>query len=213
MKLNPKAFNRFLSGVGQQVLWRRASACPCITEHSGAAKPNCPLCRGKGQQWASPVPCYCGLTQQKADPRFETFGVMMHGDVTLTIPSDTQMYAMSHYDRVTALNTTNGFSLVLTRGMNDVLSDRSVISIDQVFWLNQAGTVRIDGGIPAVSEAGVISWPAGVAAPAPGTKYTISGRQHAEYFAYQELPANRNMHNGESLPKRMHARLFDLFGR
>lgn len=213
MKLNPLAFNTFLENVGQEVLWRRASACPCIADHSGAAKPNCPLCVGKGQMWASPVLSYCGVTQQKADPRQETFGLMQHGDVTLTIPSDSPMYAMGHYDRVTALNTTNAFSIVLTRGLNDTLSDRSVIQIDSVFWLNPAGTARINGGIPLVSAGGVISWFGGVSAPAPGTKYTISGRQHAEYYAYQELPVNRNMHMGASLPKRMHARLFDLWGR
>lgn len=48
MRLNPAAFDRFLTGIGQQVLWRRAYACACVSLQSGAPDPKHALCSGKG---------------------------------------------------------------------------------------------------------------------------------------------------------------------
>jgi hypothetical protein len=88
----------------------------------------------------------------------------------------------------------------------------TVESIERVFW-KQAGTqTTVDGGIPSVSDNGVLSWPGG-GEPPPGTTYSITGRKRSEYFVYQDLPNNRNMHDGFRLPRTTILRRFDLLGR
>lgn len=211
MKLSGERFNRFLSRIGQDVIWRQSFSCPCVSDHSGAADPQCAICDGRGRLWNEGVPGYCGITNQSSDPKYRDPGVVLSGDVFLIIPSNTPLFEMGHLDRLTMVNTTDQFSLNLKRGYNDNLFGRSVISVDRVFWKSVDGLSIVEGGIPSVSENGTLTWTGN--APAPGTQYSISGRQRVEYFAYQEIPNNRFMHFGEDLPKRMHMRRFDLWGR
>lgn len=211
MKLNPAAFNRHLNHMGQRMLWRQSFACPCIQEHSGAADASCPLCKGKGRTWNAPIEGKAGVTQMQVNPSFQDFGAMEQGDLTLSIPSDSLLYIMGRFDRVTLLNSTDVFSRTLTRGMNDNLADMAVSSITRVFWLNPEGTAAVEGGIPTVSPDGVLTWTSG--APDPGVQYSITGLKFSEYFVYSALPSNRNEHMGAQLPKKVNVRLWDLFGR
>lgn len=211
MKLNPGAFNRHLNHMGQRVQWRQSFACPCIQEHSGAANQSCPLCSGKGRIWKAPIDGVAGVTQMQVNPSFQDFGALEQGDMTLSVPSDSVIYTLGRFDRVTLLNSTDVFSRTLIRGANDNLSDMKVSSIARVFWRNPAGTEIVEGGIPTVSSAGVLTWASG--APDPGVQYSITGLRFSEYFVYSNLPSNRNEHLGALLPKKVMIRLFDLFGR
>lgn len=211
MKLNPGAFNRHINHMGQRVRWRQAFSCPCVQEHSGAAKPSCPLCLGKGRLWNHGVDGIAGVTQMKINPSFEGFGAMEQGDMTLTVPSDSPLYILGRFDRVVLLNSTDVFSRTLTRGDHDNLSDMTISSISRVFWLDPAGEAIIEGGIPTVSGIGELSWASGE--PPADVEYSITGLRFSEYFVWGNLPSNRNEHLGAQLPKKVQIRLWDLFGR
>lgn len=210
MRLSPGKFNALLNGIGQQFLWRRAYACPCITPHSGASKPNCPLCNGNGRLWSDGVQGGAGIAGAKVQRQFAQLGVWQAGDTALTIGSDSPLYAIGPFDRVLALNTVVPFSDPLTRGMNDKLRF-TAIGIDRVFWLSPAGTAVIEGGIPAIAADGTLSWSSGE--PPAGTVYSITGTRRMEYFMFTDLPRTRAEHSGAALPKSVLLRAFDLPGR
>lgn len=161
--------------------------------------------------WNAPTEGFAGVTQQVVNPSFQDFGAMEQGDMSLSIGSDSILYGMGRFDRVTLLNSTDVFSRTLVRGNNDNLADLTAESITRVFWRNTAGTAVVEGGIPAVSSTGVLTWVAGE--PAAGVQYSITGRRFSEYFAYDALPSNRNEHMGLTLPRKVKIRLFDLYGR
>jgi hypothetical protein len=212
MRLSPTAFNSFLAAIGQQYAWRKSYACPCGDPHSGAAKPSCPLCLGKGRQWAAPVNGVAGMSGAKTQREWAQFGVYEGGDVVVTVGSDSPMYAIGQFDRVTALNATNGFCVVLTRGAQVERLLMTVATIDRVFWLTADGVTTVEGGTPVVAENGALSWPEGEA-PRAGVKYTVSGTRFIEYFCYGDFASNRNAQSGSLLPKRVVLRDFDLFKR
>lgn len=148
----------------------------------------------------------------KTQREWAQFGVYESGDVVVTIGSDQPMYTMGQFDRVTALNATNQFSVVLTHGAPVERLLMTVNAIDRVFWLTTDGTAVVEGGIPVVAPNGTLTWPNGGAPPA-GAKYTISGAKTLEYFCYGNFPSNRNEQSGSPLPKRVVLRDFDLFNR
>jgi hypothetical protein len=210
VKLDAGSFNAFLATIGHMFSWRRAYACPCINPHSNAAKPGCPLCAGKGRQWVAAVDGLAGIAGQKIQLAWAQFGNAELGDVVLTIPSDSPLYDIGAFDRVVMKNSSTPFSLVFTRGSNDVLRYPLAV-VDRVFWLNDAGTVVIEGGIPTVSSAGALTWATGE--PPTGRQYTITGRFHPEYFVFSDYPQDRAHHQGEPLPRRVVLRKFDLLGK
>lgn len=210
MQLNPGAFNAFLAGIGQQVKWRRSYACPCITKNSGAAKPNCPLCSGKGRIWDAAVDGVVGIAGQKTQLQWAQFGMWENGDAVLTVPENSPVYNAGQFDRIQMMNSTDPFSLSLTRGQNDKLR-MPVEAVNRVFWLNPAGTAIVEGGLPTVAADGTLTWAAGE--PPPGVTYSINGTRYSEYFIFQNYLSDRNEHSGARLPKRVVARSFDLFGR
>ena len=210
MQLSPAAFNAHLAAIGQQYAWRKSYACPCIDPHSGAARPSCPLCAGKGRQWSAPVNGVAGMSGAKTQREWAQFGVYESGDVVVTIGSDSPMYGVGQFDRVTALNATNAFSVVLTHGAPVERLLMTVATIERVFWLTPDGSATVDGGIPQVSANGTLSWSEGSIPPA-GIKYTVSGTKFLEYFCYGDFVSNRNMQSGSPLPKRVVLRDFDLF--
>jgi len=212
MLLSSAAFNTFLGTIGQQYSWRKSYACPCIDPHSGAAKPSCVLCLGKGRQWMEPVSGVAGMSGAKTQREWAQFGVYENGDVVVTIGSDSPMYVIGQFDRVTAQNATNQFSVVLTHGAPVERLLMTVMAIDRVFWLTEDGTATIEGGIPIVAANGTLSWPEGDAPPV-GIKYTISGVKFLDYFCYGDFPSNRNAQSGAALPKRVVLRDVDLFNR
>lgn len=209
MRLNPTRFNAFLNNLGQHVTWQQAFACPCTNPYSGAAQASCPVCNGQGRAWNAPVAALVALAGQKVQRAWAQFGVYESGDVVVTIPSDSPVYAIGAFDRVIFQDSSTPFSLVLKRGEQDVLKF-PVVSISRVFWLDAAGAV-MDGGIPSVNADGSLTWSAGE--PPAGQQYSISGRKRPEYYAFNDFPQDRQHHQGEDLPRRLVLRRFDLFGR
>lgn len=209
MQLQPSAFNAFLAGIGQGYTWRKSYACPCVNPISGAAKKNCPHCSGRGRIWDAGKPGVAGMAGSKTQREWAQFGVWESGDVVVTIPENTPIYEIGQYDRMTATNSTEQFSMPLIRGENDRLHFQAQ-EISRVFWINDAGAI-VDGGIPAVSATGVLSWSSGE--PPDGQQYSINGKRFLEYYCWGQFPSNRNEHQGARLPKRVVLRRWDLFGR
>lgn len=214
MRLSPTDFNRHLRHMGNDFVWRKAYACPCVNPNSGAAKPNCPLCSGKGRTWANGVSGKAGIVGRETMKDFAAFGVWDSGDVMLSIPSDSPLYAIGQYDRVSASNRSEPFSMNRTRGTNDVYRF-SVLAIDRVFWLD-AQNVTHESTPPTIALDGTVTWgeqAEGNVAPPVGSTYSITGRRTPEFFVYQDMPFDRPLHYGASLPRRVQLRRFDLYGK
>ena len=209
MEFNVEWFNDHLAAMGQDFLWRKASMCPCVNPNSGAAKPNCPICGGKGRSWAAPVKAKAGMASEKVLRQWAQFGRFEAGDAVLSVPENSPLYEAGQFDRVTMLNATDQFSLVLVRGLNDKINF-PVRKVDRVYWIG-AGNVIVEGGIPAVAGNGQLSWASG--APGAGTQYSVSGTRYSEYFVWDDMPGDRNHHYGARLPRKLVVRRFDLFGR
>lgn len=214
MRLNPVAFNAWLSGnIGQLMNWRRGNPCPCFNPKSGAALPGHPLCAGKGWIWDAPTQAKAGTSQQKAMREWAQFGQWEAGDVTLTIANDSGMYnQLGRFDRIELLNAKDVFKLMLTRGLNDRII-LPVTDFERVFWLdpmNQNAT--IDGGLPDIDANGNLTWPLNDGPPL-NTQYSILGHRNIDYFVWFNLPSNRAEHFGAALPQKAWLRRFDLFGR
>lgn len=209
MRFSPANFNAHIAAMGQDLAWRRASACPCFSPQSGQARFDCPLCGGRGHTWAAEVTVRAGLSSQTSKKAMAQFGVYEIGDALLTVGSDSPLYEMGQYDRVRGLSSTNRFSQMMTRGEGDALLG-TIESIDRVFWLNAGGDGLVEGGIPTVSGAGVLTWSTG--APPAGTKYVVNGVRFDEFFSFLDLPNDRNV-GGADLPRKVPVRKFDLFGR
>lgn len=210
MKLNPAAFNRHLAHMGQDILHRKAFACPCKSANSGAADAKCPQCSGKGQLWNDPVPGVVGVTGSKVQKEWAQFGNYESGDTVVTIGSDSPLYKMGQFDRVTLLNAPEEFSIALNRGTNTERLIGKIESVDRVFWLDAQKEI-VEGGIPTVADNGTLTWSTG--APPAGKQYTISGVKLQEFFCFTMFPSNRNEHQGARLPKKVILRKFDLWGR
>lgn len=200
MQLEPCAFNELLGSMGQEVLWYRSYRCPCVDQHSNAAKPGCPRCAARGVFFDKPVGCRIGVAGQRLQKQWANFGVYESGDMVCSLPSDTPAYDMAHGDRVVMLNAEDQFQLTLQRGMRDNLKPLIVTRVVRVFWLNQAGEI-VEGGIPTVSTDGTLTFPAG--APPSGTKYTVVGYKRPDYHCWGEYPSDRGMHGGALLPRRV----------
>ena len=148
------------------------------------------------------------MASQSVVKKYANFGIWESGDTLLVIPENSPMYDAARFDRMTMLNSTDGFSLALVRGQADKIT-LPVEKFERVFWLDTDGFSIIEGGLPTVDAAGVLTWTAGE--PPPGTQYTISGTRYTEYFVWEQLPSDRGEHHGARLPKRVQARRFDAF--
>jgi hypothetical protein len=209
MEFSVEWFNDHLATMGQDFLWRKASMCPCVNPHSGAAKPNCPICNGKGRRWTIPLSVKAGLASEKILRQWAQFGRFEAGDAVLSVPENSPLYEAGQFDRVIMLNATDQFSLVLVRGQNDRISF-PVQNIDQVYWIVSGNTI-VEGDIPIVDSNGQLSWASG--SPSAGIQYSISGTRYSEHFVWDELPSDRKHHYGARLPRKLVVRRFDLFGR
>lgn len=213
MRFNPSAFDRFLTGIGQRVTWRRSYACACVNPNSGQPDPRHALCSGKGRLWDAPVETVTGVASQKVQLQWAQMGMWEAGDMVLSVPQSSPMWECGAFDRITALNSTDVFSQPLTRAAP---SDRLLFqpaSITRCFWLDATpARAIVEGGIPVVGADGRLTWPNGGEPPA-GTTYSLTGTKHAEYFVFTELSNDRNQHQGMRLPRRVVARKFDLFSR
>ncbi len=213
MQLEPGAFNAFLSDIGQDVLWRRASLCPCRDPHSGSPKPGCPMCGGaRGVIWDPPVAAVTGVTSVRIKREFAAFGLWESGDEVLTIPNISPLYGCGEKDRVVMVNSSEPFQAVLTRGKALERLLYPVISVETAFWLNPTGDAFVYGPVPTVPDYGVPTWSDG-AGPPVGTQYSLRGRRQQEYYMVAELPQERAHFHGLQLPRLCHFRRYDLFGR
>ena len=209
MRLSSAKFNGLLNSIGQTFGWRKAYACPCVNPNSGAASASCPHCGGKGRLWDASIEGRAGIVGRDQMKDFATFGVLDAGDIMLSIPSDSPLYVIGQYDRVSAKDRSEPFSLTMVRGRNDLMR-LPAVSLERAFWLDSAKAIQ-ESDVPAVGVGGVLSW--GDNPPPAGATYSLTGRRTPEYFVYQELPADRPMHFGEPLPRRVVLRKFDLYGR
>lgn len=212
-RLNPAAFDSFLAGnIGQDMLWRPSTVCPCYNPGSGQANPKCPVCGGIGWQWAAPIAAKAGMTQQGNIKKYGPMGMYEMGDATLTIPQASAMYDAGAYDRITLLNSNEKFSLKFKRGAANERIYRRVLSISRVWWL--VGDTPVDGGTDGITVAanGVITF-GGANPPPVGVQYSITGIANDEYFIWDNQSSDRGEHFGARLPKKLIARRFDLFGR
>lgn len=212
MQLDPAAFNEFLANMGQSAAWRRSYACPCVTPASGSAKPSCPHCHGKGRLWDGPVDGILALSGQRAQKQWADFGLYEAGDVVLTLPSDSPIYAAGQFDRIVLMDSSVPFTTNLIRGGQGETLKTPCLTIDRVFWIT-AQNALVEGGIPTLQTDGTLYWPDPASAPPAGMTYSISGRARPEYYVYMELPSDRAHHGGAALPRKVAARKFDLFGR
>lgn len=213
MQLSPSRFNALLKppgGLGQKVEWRRAHLCPCRDPVSGQARPGCLVCRGRGTFWGAAIRCHTGLAGQKAVREWAAFGLWESGDVVLTIPSDSALWRAGELDRVRLQDSSETFTTVLSAGTLDQVRTGGILEIERAFYLDGQQAI-VELAIPAWDADGNLTWSAG--GPPAGTRYTISGRRHPEYFIFKDLVQDRAHHGGLALPRRVVARRFDLFGR
>lgn len=208
MKLSPAAFNTFLAGLAQGLAWQPSTVCPCVSRHSGAAKPDCPYCDGKGRRWGTAVASSAGIVSREIARKFAPMAILDTGDVMLVIPSDVEVYAIGEFDRVILTDRTEPFSLNVVAGVNDQLR-WTPSAIDAVSWIGADG-VMVDGPAPDDWDDDAPVWEAG--GPAHGTTYAITGRRNPEYYCWLTLPLDRPHHGGAALPRRVVLRRFDLYG-
>ena len=212
MRFNEAWFNKHLNGMGQTVLWRRSYSCPCINPSSSASDPTCPNCRGKGHTFDAPIEAVVAPASQKTQSEWAKLGLWVDGDIVVTLPASSTMYAdAGDGDRVTMLNATDKFNVILTHGAPSEVLLFKPVQIDRVFWRHPQTKALIDGGIPVVSDTGQLTWTAGE--PPLGASYSMSGRRYSEYHLFNGFPSNRNMHHGAKLPKRVVMRKYDLAQR
>lgn len=212
MRLSPARFNRFLNKIGQSVGWQRASDCPCRDPHSGAARYNCVNCHGTGVLWAAAQTGTVALTGQKLQLAWAQFGLWEQGDVVVSLPSDSPVYAMGQFDRVRFLDSSRPFSVVHTHRDAGDSFGAGVTRLDRVFWLD-GDEVVIEPALPVLDTAtGDLDW-SGTTAPTDGTQISVTGRRYPEYFCWGEYPQDRAHQHGDDLPRRVVLRRFDLFGR
>jgi len=218
MKLSPSNFNRFLQGdVVQSFGWSKSYACPCFNPNSGAAKPGCPICNGKGRLWAAEVIDSAAMTGMSQKRGFANFGTWEPGDALLTIPCAAAFYDVAQFDKFRALNSTHQFSENLTHGVNDALTGTVALDptgvplVYRVFWLSPDGTTIIDGEIPVVGAGGALTWPDG-GGPPDGVQFSVTYSRYDVFYVYLDLASNRNS-GANGLPKKIMVRSFDLFGR
>lgn len=212
MQFNPAAFDTFLTGMGQDVLWRRSYACACVNPASGQPDPKHALCSGKGRLWDEPVATVTGVAGQKVQIQWAQMGMWEAGDLVLSIPQVSPLWEAGAFDRVTALNATDVFSQPLVRGAPAERLQFQPASVTRCFWLHPSTRQVVDGGLPVIGADWRPSWPNG-GEPPPGATYSLTGTKFGEYFIWGELPSDRNQHRGMRLPRRVVARKFDLFGR
>lgn len=213
MRLRADHFDRHIKNMGQDMLWRRSYACACVSAETGSPDPKHLLCRGKGRIWDAPIKTLVGVPNQTTTAKMIMAGLWEQGDMTVTIPRSSPMWENAgRYDRVTMLNSTDVFSVPLTRGAVTEKLPFKPATITRVFWLDPTTRLTIDGVFPSVSDDGVITWGAGLTPPA-GAVYSMTGTKYSEYYFFDQFPSDRNEHQGVQLPKKAQLRKWDLFGR
>jgi hypothetical protein len=148
MRFNQAAFNRLLSatggGLGQRVAWRPAAPCPCADRHSGQPRVGCPIGDGRGGWWGMGGPAWTGLAGQKATRSWASSADYLSGDVVVTIPSDSPLWAAGERDRVTFNDSSQPFHQQMRRGENDQLGPaHRAATLERVSWIVAGALVDV----------------------------------------------------------------------
>ena len=213
MPMSVGRFNAQLRRQGQDMGWAKAARCPCRDIDSGAARRGCPICHSIGVFWSAPVASHAGLAGMKVQREWQSFGEYQSGDVVVSVPSDTPLYACGENDRVTFSQSSRSFDVVLTRGDPGEIIRSRVIAFDRCFRLTPDGRAISECDLPLQNADGTVAFAAGVVQPDVGQQYTVMGRCRPEYFLFKDLAQDRAHYGGLALPRKLALRLFDLFAR
>ena len=82
------------------------------------------------------------------------------------------------------------------------------VEISRVFWYDNDNSL-VECGPPNINADGSLFWPG--TTPPTGKTYSITGRRHAQFYAYAQLPLDRAHHQGLDLPRRVVLRNFSLY--
>lgn len=213
MQLDPARFNRLLKDMGQRCLWRRAHLCPCRDAFSGAANPACPNCHGVGTFWEAPIAAWTGLTGMRTAREWAGFGMWESGDEVLSVPSDSPLYEAGENDQVVMINSEDPYTATFERGAADERLPPYMVRIEAVHTLEEGAIApRAIPKLADMAAGGSPIWPMGDA-PEEGQQYSLRGKRRPVFFVFKNLPQDRAHHSGRTLPRRIAARRFDLFGR
>lgn len=203
MRLSPGLFNRQLAVMGQAVLWRRASLCPCAgrDHYSGGPSQDCPVCTGRGWAWGAGVPSRAGVVGAGAKRKQADFGQWEDGEVSLSVPSDTPLWNAGERDRVEFADGDMGFQLAL-RNSGAPRIDFTPVRFERCFWLRAGDTAFREADPPKWDKAtGFLSWPANSIRPDAGEHFTLVGRKRPDFQVVASLPIARAHFNGLPLPR------------
>lgn len=128
------------------------------------------------------------------------------GDVVCTIPSDSPFYAIGESDRVTFVDSTEPFDVVVMGGID--LLPFMASGIDAVVWRDPTTKALVQGGIPTQASDMTLSWASG--APPFVTQYSVTGRRHPQYQCFMDFPQDRAHSAGLPLPRRVVLRKYAL---
>ena len=207
---NVDSLNTMLSNLGQMAHWQQAQLCPCRSATSGGPNVKDPVCAGTGYLWSNPISCKIALEGMNTGREFAMTTGWEKGDIMATLPSNSPAYQAGEYDRLTLIQSSIRINHLLTRGGNDYLRYRSPIDIVEVFAIvgGQKRVLTPNVDFSLIGHA--ISWNTNVIPV--GTQYSILYTAHPEYFVFKELVMDRP-HGGRALPRKVHLRLMELFGR
>lgn len=210
MRLSPLKLDAHLNRKAQPMIWRRASLCPCRTKHTAGADSDCPTCNGLGTFWDRGRATAAAVVGAKAARGYADFARWEDGDVMLSVPGDSALWAAGEHDRVTFTKGEIPFQIMARRDGFSRLNF-AVAKLERCFWLSPGTRQVVEASLPKPDATGLLTWPDPDRAPDPGEQFTLMGTKRPEYFLFKDLPVSRAHFDGLRLPKRMLLRRFDLW--
>jgi hypothetical protein len=162
--------------------------------------------------WDDGIQTTVGICTQKTQERWSKMGFYETGDMVITIPENSPMWAAAgQYDRVLTLSGLDGFSEVLFHGAPTEKLRMPIHLIYRVFWKDPVTKQIVEGGIPSFDNAGNLRWVSGE--PPLGLPYSVTGDRYSEYYMFDMFPSDRNEQGGMRLPKNSVLRKWDVMAR
>lgn len=224
-------FDALIENYGLSFLWVQAHQCPCVNsgEIIGSADPSCGTCKGVGVYWDHPVGPWMGLlTFMHMSPSPDeqgvatdaSFGMMMHGEPTLTIPysaaSGVVWENASVYDAFVEQNALARYSAQL------VVGGVMAVPYQQGLAIEPTGAVTVWDPVAKVATPVVGYTVNGGTVTLPpqyptGTAYNVEFQANPVYIAYRKaggMPHVRPFGGGQvNLPRRFRVQPLDLWTR
>lgn len=207
---NVDSLNNMLSNLGQTAQWQQAQLCPCRSASSGGADVKDPICGGTGYVWLDAMACKIAVEGMNTSREFGMTNEWEKGDLVATLPSDSAAYQAGEFDRLTLTQSSLRLNHILVRGNNDKLRYRSPIAIAQLFAIIGGVKTVLAPTVDYTLSGNTIVWNSSTLPV--GERYSVIYTAHPEYYVYKELVMDRP-HGGKSLPRKVHLRLMELFGR